>query len=308
MRIIIAGGTGFIGQYLVQHFRNAENEIIVIGRTKNKIRQIFHDKVGACDWHELESSGLQLIKSADCIINLNGASIGNKRWSDARKKVLVDSRVKYTKILAKLCAKLGKDSPPLINANGVGIYGLQAGLKESLPESFDEQSLINCANPKEFLVQISCEWEHATTAASEAGVRVVILRSGVVLNKSGGVLAKFLLPFKLGLGGPIGSGTQPFSWVSLEDYARSVEFLIDHPNISGPVNIVAPTCVTQREFANALAKSLNRPAIFPMPAFLVKIIFGEMGEELLLNGQHVVPKILIDAGFKFNQANLDQLL
>lgn len=305
MKIIIAGGTGFIGQATVPYFLNKGYQCVVVSRSKNKVKKIFDDSVKAVTWEELANSSNHDIKTADLIINLTGENIGAKRWTAARKEELVNSRVIPTRILAEFCAELGKNSPPLFNAGGVGIYGLQPASPQGLPPGMDERTPLNYDHPSSFLETIGQLWEQATQPAKDAGVRVVNMRFGVVLGKHGGVLKQLQLPFNLFIGGPIGNGQQPFSWVALADLLRAIEFLFEHPKITGPVNIVSPKCVTQKEFAKALGNALHRPSFVKTPAFILELIFGQMAKELLLSGQHVYPKILLEYGFEFHFADID---
>lgn len=299
MKIIIAGGTGFIGQALVNHFLQQQIHCVVIGRSVGKIEKIFNQKVKAIMWQAMGAEGLHEIKTADAVINLTGADIGEHRWNEKRKIEIMQSRIEPTRTLTELCATLGKNSPPLLNAGGVGIYGLQKSEANKLPPPLDERSKIDCENPQIFLTKVGCAWEAATQVAKNAGARVVNMRFGVVLGKNGGVLSKLKKIYLLGLGGPIGSGQQPFSWVALADLIRAVEFLLQNTEINGPVNIVAPQCVTQKQFAVALGKALHRPVLLKTPAFLLESLFGQMARELLLQGQHVKPFVLEQAGFKF---------
>jgi uncharacterized protein (TIGR01777 family) len=308
MKIIIAGGTGFIGQAMVQYFANKKYQCAIIGRSEKKIKKIFGDKVKAITWEQILAHGSDEIKTADAIINLTGANIGEKRWTEKRKIEIIESRIIPTRILAELCAKLGKNSPPLLNASAVGVYGLQPSVSSGLPPALDETKLLDFETPPDFLAKIGQEWELATMPAKEAGVRVVNMRFGVVLGKSGGVLTKLKIPFLFFIGGPVGNGQQPFSWVALTDLLRAVEFLLAHPEIVGPVNIVAPQCVTQKELAKALGKALHRPSFMTTPGFILKLVYGQMADELLLRGQHVIPSVLPKYGFKFQYPNIQSAL
>lgn len=306
MRIVIAGGTGFLGSALVDHWQN-QHHITVIGRSLARIRQRFADRVQAVTWNQLHSQP-DALRQADVVINLCGANIGAKRWTKTRKQDIVHSRIKLTHLLAELCAKQAKPGLTLINASAIGVYGLQTASKQALPPALDEDTLINFHQYPDFLSYVARHWERACRPALQANVRVIKLRTAVVLATHGGAFPKLYLPFKFFLGGPIGSGDQPFSWIALPDYLRALDFLIAHQELSGPVNIVAPGCVTQRELAKCIGQHVGRPSLFPLPALLVKLFFGQMGEELLLKGQRVRPKRLLDAGFNFNYATIDAAL
>lgn len=308
MNILIAGGTGFIGQAMTHHFLADHHKITILGRSKEKITAIFSNKVDALTWEELNSAQLNIIQNTHLIINLTGASIGEHRWTPTRKKEILESRIQATTTLANLCAQLGKDSPPLFSASAVSVYGLQQGHANGLPPAYDENTPIDFQSAPNFLTEISRKWEWATKPAMDASVRVVNMRFAVVLGRNGGVLKKLKLPFLFCFGGTIGEGHQPFSWIALPDLLNAVGFLIQHPEINGPVNLVAPTCITQKQFAQALGKALNRPSIMPTPAFLLKLSFGEMAEDLLLNGQHVLPTILTQYGFQFQYSDIQSAL
>lgn len=306
MHRIIAGATGLIGGHLVQHWLQQKHKVTVIGRTKEHIRRVFGETVRAVTWDEVTSD---LLRDADAVINLAGANIGDKRWSDLRKQEIMDSRVEATERLAKALATLGAKSPPLLNASAIGIYGLQKQLPKALPAAVDENTALSCDAPPDFLAAIGCAWEKATEAAKEHGVRVIHLRFGVVLAESGGALPKLITPFKFYLGGVIGTGRQPFSWVAIEDVVRAIDFLLSKRTAAGAFNIVAPHAVTEAELAKTIGHVLNRPVWLTTPSFALKIIFGEeMAQDLLLEGQHVYPKRLIDSGFQFAYPDIESAL
>ena len=242
------------------------------------------------------------------MINLTGASIGEKRWSGERKREILDSRVKPTRMLAEYCAELKEQSPVLLNASAVGVYGLQPEVADGLPPALDETTKINFNESTDFLSAVGRRWEQMLQIAEQAGVRVVKMRFGVVFGPNGGALVKMKLPFLFYLGGPIGSGQQPFSWVSLFDLIHAVKFLLNHSDIKGPVNIVSPNCITQKTFAKTLGEVLEKPSILPMPGLLLKLALGQMAKELLLSGQHAKPKVLLENGFEFQYADLKKAL
>jgi uncharacterized protein (TIGR01777 family) len=293
--ILVAGGTGFIGQAFIKHRLELGDKIIVLGRNQQKIEKIFTDKVQSLIWSELNADCLA---NCDLVLNLAGANIADKRWSSHRKQAILSSRIDATSTLAQLCATLKADAPRLFNASAIGIYGLQQ-TAEQLPPAFTETTPINRDHYPDFLSGVAQQWEQATQAAKDATVSVINLRFAVVLDASGGMLKKLLPFYKLGLGQIIGSGKQAFSWISLADVIQSLDFLIEHPEITGPINIVAPQAATQQAFAKILAKALHRPCFLRMPASLAKLLFGQMGEELLLNGQNVYPKNLFELNYPF---------
>jgi uncharacterized protein (TIGR01777 family) len=300
LRILVAGGTGFIGQAFIESRLELGDKITVVGRDKTKIVRCFTNSVTALQWQELN---LETIKNTDVIVNLAGANIGDKRWTKKRKKIILNSRVNTTQQIAALCAKLGKQAPRLYNASAIGIYGPQVENEVCTELSpADMPSNVNC-----FLSVVGQHWEAATQAAKSAGCHVVNLRFAPVLSERGGVLQKLLPFFKLGLGQVIGSGRQYFSWVSLADTIKSMNFLIAHPDVEGPINIVAPESVTQKQFAQILAKSVRRPLFITMPSLAVKLLFGQMGQELLLDSLNVYPHQLTALNYTFAHKNLEQL-
>lgn len=308
MKIIIAGGSGFIGQALIKKHLANKHVCVVIGRSEDKIKKIFSNNVKALTWEQIPAQGLSEIKTADLVINLAGASIGEKRWTPTRKDEILESRIAPTRTLAELCAQLGKNSPPLFNASAVGVYGLQPAASQGLPPPITEKQPTPFENPPDFLAEIGTAWELATNPAKEAGVRVANMRFGVVLGKHGGALKKLTFPFYFFIGGPIGSGKQPFSWIAMSDLLRAIDFVFEHAEISGPVNFVSPHCVTQKQLAKAIGKTLHRPSFVTTPAFLLELIYGEMAKELLLSGQHVTPAVLQKQGFQFEYPEIEAAL
>lgn len=312
MRYLIAGGTGFIGQYLSKAWLTEGIEVTVVGRDKQKIMTCFEESNGspvhAMTWQELEAQGSRALTGIHMVLNLAGANIGQARWSDARRQVIVESRSKTTKLIGSLCAQLADKAPLFFNASAIGIYGLQAPILQGLPPSLDEEIEIDFSTAPDFLAQVARIWEAKTHLAKAHGVAVVNLRFAVVLGPNGGVLQQLAMPFKWGLGGPMGTGQQVFSWVHIADVKAAIDFLLSHPTLVGPVNLVAPNAVTQREFALTLAKQLHRPCLFATPAWLLNMLYGEMANELLLQGQHVRPLRLLAQGFEFKYPTLAQAL
>jgi uncharacterized protein (TIGR01777 family) len=234
----------------------------------------------------------------DAVINLNGVNIGDKPWSKQRKQDIIQSRVTCTQLLSQAIADRFNPPSVFINASAIGYYG------DTGSNAVDETSQAG----HNFLTQIVKQWEGAAQPIIDNGVRTVFIRSGVILTPKGGALKKMLLPFKLGLGGKVGSGQQFMSWISLTDELRAIEFLLHTPNISGPVNLTTPNPVTNYDFTKALGETLKRPTIFPMPAFVVKTLFGEMGDLLLLGSNRVLPKTLTENGFKFTHPDITRAL
>jgi uncharacterized protein (TIGR01777 family) len=234
------------------------------------------------------------LEGVDAVVNLAGENVAAGRWSKARKQRIRDSRVLGTRLIAQTLAKLERPPAVLVNASAIGFYGDRGD------EILDETS-----DPGDgFLAETCLAWESATAAAETAGVRVVRLRIGVVLAAEGGALAKMLPIFRAGLGGKTGDGRQWMSWITIDDLVEAIVFAISCDRLDGPVNAVGPGPETNAEFTRVLARALHRPAIAPVPAFVVRTVFGEMGQELLLSSARVLPRRLEQAGFAFRHVNL----
>jgi uncharacterized protein len=306
MHRVIAGGTGLIGKRLVEHWLKQNHTITVVGRSQQQIEKMFSTRVQAITWDQLTRD---VLASAEVVVNLAGSSVGDKRWSEARKQEILDSRINTTKKIAGLLAELGHDSPPLLNASAVGIYGLQQQLSDRLPPQLDESAEIDWNHPPDFLSLVARRWEKAAEPAIAKGVRVLFLRFGVVLAKEGGALPQIVKPFQLYLGGRIATGNQPFSWIAIDDVIRAIDFLLTKRDLSGPFNIVAPECVPERMLAETIGKVIHRPSMIRTPAFALKWMLGEqMAQELLLEGQHVYPKRLLDLEFNFSYPEIEPAL
>jgi len=300
MRILIAGASGFIGQALVKYFHSQNHTLIVIGRNKAKLETLFANQIIALDWQELQNS--KQINNIEVIINLAGENIATRLWTTKRKQELISSRVSTTQQLIKACQSFNSKPSCFICASGVGIYPLEANIYD---ENF---SITQGEDNHTFLEKLAFEWENEAKNAEFMGIRVVNIRQGVVLSQTGGFLKKMILPYKLGLGGRIGNGQQPFPWIALPDVVRAVEFIINQPHLSGPINLVAPDLIDQARFSKILAASLHRPAYCAIPAWLLKLVLGEMANELFLNAVKVIPKRLLSTGFIFKYPNLKSFL
>lgn len=243
----------------------------------------------------LDNAGLE---GSDAVVHLAGESIASRRWTAAQKARILNSRVKGTELLASALSKMNRRPSVMISASAVGVYGNRADAK-----------LTEATSPgSDFLANVCREWEHATTAASTAGIRVVHLRTGVVLAKEGGALPKMVTPFRIGLGGKIGSGRQYMSWIDLEDEAQVILHCLQKDSLQGPVNSVGPSPVTNAEFTKTLGRVLSRPSILPLPAPVARLILGEMADGLLLSSQRVEPTKLLSSGYVFRHTNLEETL
>lgn len=290
MNILISGASGLIGKALSNYLRFQGHWVYKLKRNASGSQFTWQPEKGEVT--------LDPSVEIDAVINLNGVNIGDKRWSKQRKHDIVDSRIQATNLLATTLASMPTPPKVLINASAIGFYG-DTGYQE-----VDESSPAG----NNFLTDIVRPWEAAAQPAVDANIRTVFIRSGVVLAKKGGALHKMLVPFKLGLGGKIGTGQQFMSWISLDDEIRAIEFILNHNDISGPVNLTSPNPVNNAEFSQTLAKQLNRPLLLPMPESLVKIMFAEMGELLLLGSARVLPTVLLNHGFQFHHPQLPQAL
>lgn len=297
MNILIAGGTGLIGSSLIDSLHKAHHITVItrdVARARKTVKQAH-----LIDWNK--NTLKNTLKETDLVINLCGQSIGDSRWSTKTKKAIIDSRVNPTALLCALIHELDESHRPrLFNASAIGIYGLQKTLKLQNEIVYDETSALP-KPPQDFLSEVGQAWE--AVLDNYPTLDIVRLRFAVVLSPIGGMLKKVLLPFKLGLGGRIGSGAQPFSWIAIEDVVGIIKYLINHKDITGPINLVAPDVISQHDFASQLAKRLKRPALIPMPSVMVRLLFGEMGQTLLLSGQSVSSQRLKEYPFKFKTLN-----
>ena len=291
MKVLISGGTGFIGQALVPRLIEYTHEPIIWTRTEAKARKLFGDEVRVIT--SLEQ--IQDDEVIDGIINLAGEGIADQRWSEPRKTLLRSSRVDTTSALISLIQRLNRTPEVLISGSAIGYYGAQDG-DQPLSESGEVTD--------GFTHQLCADWEHTALQAEAEGVRVCLVRTGVVLGKNGGALEKMLPPFRLGLGGPVGNGEQWMSWIHIEDEVEVLCMMLTHTLFTGPYNLTAPGAVTNAEFTRQLAATLHRPAWFRIPAFVLDMMLGE-GSELLLKGQRVYPTRLEEAGYKFAFPELD---
>lgn len=291
MDILIAGGSGFIGQKLVTALQS-NHHITVLGRDLASLKRQFSNSINCVTWEMLPDLKP---RTFDAVINLCGYNISSSRWNQAVKKQLIDSRVKTTATLIDWAIR-GQAKPHFLCANAVGIYGVQ---DNDDFKALDEDSPIDFENPHDFLSEIGIRWQQALQPAIDYGMNVTITRFGVVLGKGEGLLQKLNLSFNLGFGSIIGDGKQSISWVHIDDVVGAILFLLSKPELTGAFNLTSPNPVSQAEFARVLATTMHRPLFLKMPAFVIKILFSEMGEYLLLKGQRVVPSRLLKSGYKF---------
>lgn len=297
MRVLVTGGTGLIGQALIKVLLQHDYSVVLLSRNKDRVKHSFPTPIPRFE-SIVETLDDVDFNKIQAVINLAGEPIVNKRWSEKQKSTLCNSRWQLSSLLSSKI--LAAETPPdvFISGSAIGIYGRQGD--KHIDESFQD------FNP-EFSSRLCCEWEARALKAQTAKTRVCLLRTGIVLDPSGGALAKMLPAFRLGLGGPIASGEQGMSWIHIQDMVSIIMFLLKEPGMHGAFNATAPEPVSNKVFSQALAKQLHRPCIFKVPAFVLKLAMGEMSD-LLIYGQYVYPKRLLDAGFQFHYRALDNAL
>jgi uncharacterized protein (TIGR01777 family) len=292
MRIAITGSSGLIGRGVCALLANEGHRIRAMVRHSPTREDEIH-------WDPAtETIDSARLSGIEAFVHLAGASVAGGRWTEARKKEIRDSRIAGTRLLCEAIAEMTKRPRVLIAASAIGFYGNRG--QETLTE--------DSPPGKGFLPDLTRAWEAATLPARDSGIRVVNLRIGVVLSSRGGALARLLLPFRLGLGGVLGDGRQMMSWIALEDVVRAIDHAIATEALAGPVNAVAPTAVDNRTFTKILGLVLGRPTLLPVPASLVRLAFGEMGDELLLSSTNVRPSRLLSSGFSFLHPDLESAL
>ncbi len=297
MKILVSGSTGLVGMALVSALVRDGHTVCRLVRPESTVSMETKDGFNVA-WNpatgELGGAGV----GPDAVVNLAGASIGDGRWTAERKAVLRSSRIESTRALVNALGKMNARPRVLVSASAIGIYGNRGD------ESLTEESKAG----SNFLAELTREWEAEALKAEALGIRVVLARFGVILAREGGALAKMLLPFKIGAGGKLGTGKQWMSWVMLDDVVGILRLAIENASVRGPVNVVVPQPVRNEEFTKVLAKALHRPALFPAPAFALRLALGEMADALLLSSQRVVPRVLENTGYQFLHADLSPAL
>jgi len=296
MRVLVTGATGLIGKNLCQTLAGQGHEIYILSRHPESAKITGMTRAFAWD-AGIGPPPQEAFSGVDAVINLAGEPIAGSRWTDEQKRRIRDSRVKGTRNLVDGIIKSPDRPKVLINGSAVGFYGNRGD------EQLDEKSTPG----KGFLPEICIEWEREAERAREYGMRVVLLRTGVVLDENGGALEKMLLPFKLGLGARLGDGKQWFPWIHLDDIVGIIRHALLNESISGPVNGAAPGIVNNIEFTNELAAVLHRPTFLPVPEFVLQILMGEMAE-VVLNSQRVIPGIALNTGYSFKYPDLKAAL
>lgn len=296
LKIAVSGSTGLVGTAVSAYFKDRGAEIIPVVRSVRQASAAAKTIVMDIKHQTIDTKGLE---GLDAVIHLAGANIAGQRWNDDYKSEILLSRVESTKLISNALARVEEPPRVFICASAIGWYG-NAG---------EDKAFIESDPPaKDFLGDVCHQWEAATQTARERGIRVVTLRIGAVLSRKGGAVEKMWVPFILGLGGPLGDGKQMFSWVALDEIPSIIDFIIRNELVLGPVNVTAPNPVTNKEFTRVFGRVIKRPTIFPVPAFGARLLFGEMADALLLNGARVIPKKLVDAGYKFKYDQLEEAL
>jgi uncharacterized protein (TIGR01777 family) len=289
MKVLVSGSSGLVGTALCRALQADGHSAVSLVRPGSPAR------AGDVRWDPTTGElDLAAAEGAAAVVHLAGASIAGGRWNEGRKRVLRDSRVDATRRLVTALGKLKARPAVLVSASAIGYYG----------DRGDEELTEQSAPGNDFLAQVARDWEAEAFRAEQAGIRTVCLRFGVILAANGGALAKMLPPFRMGVGGRIGSGQQWMSWLTLEDAVGMVRHALDDAKLRGPVNGVAPSPARNADFTRALGQAVHRPTIFPMPAFAARLAFGEMADALLLSSQRVVPERLQAAGYVFRHPNL----
>jgi uncharacterized protein (TIGR01777 family) len=290
MRILVTGGTGFVGQALCPALAVAGHEVVILTRQANaRLPQGARSAVTRLE--DLDATGF------DGVVNLAGAPIGDARWSESRKQLLLESRLSTTSRLVEWMKRASRRPQVLVSASAVGYYGEQG-----------DRPIVEDTPPTPgFTHDLCAAWEREADKASALGVRVCVMRIGVVLDRDGGALAKMLPAFRMGAGGRLGSGQHWFPWIHREDVAAICQWLLEHDAARGAFNVGAPHPVTNAEFTRALGRAIGRPTVLPMPAAALNLLFGEMSE-LLLVSDRMLPQRLLDAGFEFRYPEIDRAL
>jgi len=293
MRILLAGASGFLGGKLRQRLAGSGHELVQLVRRKPAA-------AGELRWDPAAGTvDPTALSDVDAVVNLAGANLAGRRWTDAYKRVVLASRVDSTGTLARAIAARPAGNRPrtLLNGSAVGFYG------DTGDRGVDETALPG----DDFLADLCVEWENAAAPATDAGARVAWLRTGFPMSRDGGLLQPLILPFRLGLGGRFGNGRQYLPWISLADWLSAVEFLLARDDVAGPVNLTGPAPVRNAEFAKTLARHLHRPALIPLPRLALRVGIGEFGPDVLKSSR-VLPAVLTDNGYRFAHPTLDAAL
>ncbi len=298
MKIVVTGGTGFIGRALCATLTRGGHRVTVLTRHTGQSHRRPELPIQAVEWNARDSGPWeQVLEAADAVINLAGASIADTRWTDVRKQLIIDSRILTTRLLVRALSRWSSKPVTFISASGIGYYGA----------TDDHRLDEGAARGDGFLADLCLGWESEALRAAEHGARVVTLRTGMVLEQDGGALPKMLLPFRFFAGGPIMPGSQWVSWIHRRDHIGLIQWALSTPTVSGPINVVAPEPVTMKTFCEVLGRVLHRPSWLPVPRFALNMLLGELGT-LMTTGQRVIPAKAIAGGYHFQYPTLESAL
>lgn len=298
MRAIVTGGTGLIGRALCRELVDHGHEVIVLSRNPDKKEEGLPSQVETVGWDAQSARGWgDRVSETDAIVNLAGAGLADGRWTDERKRSILESRVKAGQAVLEAVSAAATRPKVVIQSSAVGYYGPRG----------DEVLNEDAAPGSDYLARVCFDWEASTAPVVRMGVRRPVIRTGIVLTTEGGAFPKILLPFKLFAGGPMGNGSQYWPWIHINDEVRAIRFLMENETASGPFNLTAPNPLTNKQFASVVGQAMGRPSLMPAPAFALKLALGEMST-VLLDGQRAVPSRLQELGFEFDFATLDAAL
>ncbi len=298
MNIVVAGGTGFIGQALCATLLYGGHRVSLLTRHAGQVLHRPDARVNVAEWNARDMGPWEeLLEGADAVVNLAGAPIADGRWTDERKRLLTESRVLTTRLLVRALSRRSSKPPVFISASGIGYYGA----------SDDRQLDEGAARGTGFLADLCLAWEAEAMSAAEFGTRVVLLRTGMVLEADGGALGKMLLPFRLFAGGPIMPGTQWVSWIHRSDHIGLIQWALTTTAVCGPINAVAPEPVRMNTFCDVLGQAMHRPSWLPVPGIALNMLLGELGT-LMTTGQRVIPKKAMAGGYVFRYPTLESAL
>jgi len=296
MKLAVTGATGLVGGALCQNLIQAGHQVVALARNPEKAREKL-PTVEVVAWDATSGHPpIEALEGLDAVVHLAGEPVAAGRWTSQRKRMIRESRVAGTRNLVEGLSHCQNPPKVLVSASAIGYYGTQGdGLLEETNHPGND-----------FLAELCQQWESEAKRATDSGVRVVLVRSGLILAREGGALPRMLPPFKMCVGGPLASGTQWMSWIHIKDELEAIRYAIEHDEIEGPLNLTAPNPVTNEEFSRTLARVLRRPAFFRVPGFVLRLLLGEMAETLLLKGQRVLPKKLEQSGYQFSFSNLSR--
>jgi uncharacterized protein len=295
MKILIAGASGFLGRYLIEAFRNRNYRIVALSR--NPQGQKKQENLTWKKWNSGDlSEWLDEFENSDVVINLVGESLASRRWTQKRKKVLLESRINSCKLFVRAYEMAKKKPAMFIQSSAIGYYAAASSSNEKSPAGDD------------FLADISVKWEQATEAIENFAVNRIRIRTGVVLADDSLIIKKFKLPFRFFIGGHLGTGQQIISWVHIDDVVQAIQFIIDNVKSSQIFNLTAPNPVSMEEFCQKIGQKMHRPSWFHVPAFLLNILFGQVAEETMLKGHKIIPENLLKAGYNFRYNDIDKAL